>query len=305
MENSKEKNFVSAVVYMRNDASVAFHFVRGIDETLGKYFQKYEIIVVNDSSKDDSVAEVKKYAVSSSSTISILNMSFYQGVELCMNAGLDLSIGDFVFEFDSMYCDWDWDILFKVYQTSLEGNDIVFTLNKKRKNIHKAFYWLFNKYAHVQHHIADTSFCLITRRGINRVRSLTKTVPFRKALYANCGLVQKTVNFEGILETVKPRKERTPYNSLILFTDIAYKFSATMTAVMVFVIMAVIVYALAIFFIGKPVEGWTTTMLFIGISFLGIFSIMSVILKYLSLITNLIFRKQNYVFESIEKLTNQ
>lgn len=309
MEANKEKNFVSAVIYLRNNAPLVTDFIQGLDEALRKYFLKYEIIVVNDSSKDGSADEVRKYAASAQSTISILNMSFCQGVELCMNAGLDLSIGDFVFEFDSVERDWDWSLLFDVYQTSLKGNDIVFTLNKQRNSKHKLFYWLFNKYAHVQHRISDTSFCLITRRGINRVRSLTKTVPFRKALYANCGLEQFTVLFTSPSDLKQPasksRSAHHSYNSLILFTDIASKFALIMTVVMAFIILAVLVYAIVIFITGIPVEGWTTTILFMGLSFLGLFAIMAVILKYLSLLTNLVFRKQNYVFESIEKLTNQ
>ena len=38
-------------------------------------------------------------------TITILNMSFFHGVEAAMNAGVDLAIGDFVFEFDSCIAD--------------------------------------------------------------------------------------------------------------------------------------------------------------------------------------------------------
>lgn len=309
--NSKEKNFISAVVYLHNNEEGIVSFVKDLHETLRANFTNYEIIIVNDCSTDGSVDAVKQYAEAyDTPVISILNMSFCQGVELCMSAGLDLAIGDFVYEFDSIGRDWDWALLFDVYTKSLEGYDIVCALNKRRKNSvsQHLFYWLFNKYAHIQHTIHNHSFSLITRRGINRVRSLTKTVPFRKALYANCGLDLYNLEFVSTGSELKNARGTCPgqsYSSLILFTDLAYKFAFTMTIMMTAIILLVVIYAVVIFFTGKPVEGWTTTMLLVGLSFLALFMIMAVILKYLSLLMNLIFRKHNYVFKSIEKLINQ
>ena len=60
--NNKEKNFVSAVVYLRNNETGIVNFVRGLNETLSSFFAKYEIIIVNDCSSDKSVERVKEYA---------------------------------------------------------------------------------------------------------------------------------------------------------------------------------------------------------------------------------------------------
>ena len=304
--NNKEKNFVSAVVYLRNNETGIVNFVRGLNETLSSFFAKYEIIIVNDCSSDKSVERVKEYAKENEgSAISILNMSFAQGVEQCMNAGLDLAIGDFVFQFDYSHNDWGWELLMDVYRQSLKGFDIVCAVNTKRTKSQPLFYYLFNKYAQIHHKVCDNSFCIITRRGINRVRSLTKQVPYRNALYANCGLGMYNLEYKYESEVVKLEVPRHSYNSLILFTDLGYKAARNMTFLMAGVILFVIIYALVFFFIGHPVEGWTTTMLLLGVSFFGVFAIMAVILKYLSLLTSLVFHKQNYVFESIEKLVNQ
>ena len=60
--------------------------------------------------------------------ITIINMGFSHGLEAAMNAGIDLSIGDFVFEFDSCYMDYDKSLIMDVYFKSLEGYDIVSAL---------------------------------------------------------------------------------------------------------------------------------------------------------------------------------
>lgn len=62
MEQNKEKNFVSAVIYCCNDAEKIGAFIKSVDETLHQNFLKYEIIVVNDASNDDSAKIVKEYA---------------------------------------------------------------------------------------------------------------------------------------------------------------------------------------------------------------------------------------------------
>ena len=64
-----------------------------------------------------------------------------------------------------------------------------------------------------------------------------------------------------------------------------------------------LVYTLAVYFIGHPIEGWTTTVLFLSVAFLGLFGILTVIVKYLQIIVDMVFKRKHYNFESIEKLT--
>lgn len=114
---NKEKNFISAVVYVYNQETQIYRFLELVNETLRNSFEKYEIICVNDASTDGSIKEIKRYASTvKGNVISILNMSFYQGLELSMNAGVDLAIGDFVFEFDLPHASYSSNLIIDVYQ---------------------------------------------------------------------------------------------------------------------------------------------------------------------------------------------
>ena len=64
-----------------------------------------------------------------------------------------------------------------------------------------------------------------------------------------------------------------------------------------------IIYTVVVYLIGHPIEGWTTTVLFLSVAFLGLFGILTIIVKYLQIIVNMIFRRKHYTFESIEKIT--
>ena len=99
---NKEKNFVSCVLYLHNDGAGIRDFLKTVCGTMEENFEKYEIVCVNDCCMDNTVEEIHKFLEESGTrhVVSMINLSFYQGVEMAMNAGRDLAVGDFLFEFD-------------------------------------------------------------------------------------------------------------------------------------------------------------------------------------------------------------
>ena len=121
-KQDKEKNFVSAVLYVHNDEERIENFLRMLCQTLEDNFLKAEIICVNDASKDKSVDVIRSVSSNVENiSITIINMNEYHGVELAMNAGVDLAIGDFVFEFDEVLAEFASDCIMNVYRCSLGG----------------------------------------------------------------------------------------------------------------------------------------------------------------------------------------
>jgi len=308
---SKEKNFISAVIYIYNNEQTIEYFLKTLNTILCNHFENYEIICVNDCSTDNSIDKIKTFCKDSNCTcISIINMSFYHGLELSMNAGLDLAIGDFVYEFDNTYIDYDISTIIDIYNQALNGFDIVSVSPTNKLSLSsKLFYELFNKNSHSQYKLYTESFRILSRRAINRVHSISKTIPYRKAIYANCGLKIHTIFYNSInslnnktVKQVKDNKKSLAINSLILFTDIAYKLAISITFLMIFITIITGTYTIVIYINQVPIEGWTTIMLFLSISFLGVFAILSVIIKYLSILIDLVFKKQKYSIEAIEKL---
>ncbi len=50
MITNKEKNFISAVVYVHNNEKEIANFLENLNKKLNENFEKYEIICVNDKS---------------------------------------------------------------------------------------------------------------------------------------------------------------------------------------------------------------------------------------------------------------
>ncbi len=308
---SKEKNFMSAVIYVHNDVERIGDFLQTVLQVLEDNFEHSEVICVNDYSQDNSTDVMKTIGrKTKSATITVLNMSYFHGKEIAMNAGMDLAIGDFVLEFDTCLLDFEPAEIMKVYRKSLEGFDIVSASpNQRQRFTSGLFYKIFNRFTNFSYQLGTERFRVLSRRVINRISSMNKSVPYRKAVYANCGL--KTANIRyGVTQrqVIKPdpteRKYRTELavNSMILFTGLGYRFSVTMTVIMMFVAVFVAVYSAVIYLFSTPVAGWTTTIFFMSFAFFGLFGILTVIIKYLQILVDLIFKRRKYSFESIEKL---
>lgn len=315
MIKNKEKNFVSAVIYIKNVETKIAAFVKSVHYELEKNFEKFEIICVDDCSQDQSVERIRETVKNlEKANVSVLHMSFPHGRELCMTAGVDLAIGDFVFEFDNVELDYDPTVIMEVYYTALKGYDIVSaSSDSKKKLTSQLFYNIFNRFTNNQYPLKTESFRIISRRAINRIASMNKTIPYRKAVYANCGLECESCYYQSQSTQAKrnhkmERQERRTrrvlaIDSIILFTDVAYRFSIIMTVAMMGIMVLAAVYAIIVFVMGTPIEGWTTTILFLAFAFLGLFGILTIVIKYLSTLIDLVFKKQKYTFESIEKLT--
>jgi dolichol-phosphate mannosyltransferase len=309
---NREKSFISAVIYVRNCASGIYDFLTRLYGVLDSTFENFEIICVNDASTDDGVSVIKK-AVRNINTgvISIINMSYFQGLEVSMNAGVDIAIGDFVYEFDYSVMDYTPDMIVEVYRRLLQGFDIVSAGSRRHRFSSKLFYVLFNQNTNFQYKLNTESFRIISRRAINRIHMMSKTVPYRKALYANCGLKKDMLLYDGAFSVSVNKDGRhnlkrydTAFDAFILFTNIAYKIAKTMALMMMLVTFAGLVYTLIVYALGSPVQGYTTTMLVTTGAFFAVFFLLTVIIKYLSLLVDLVFKKQKYLIESIEKVNN-
>ena len=117
LAQNREHKFVSAVMYLHNDAAYIDMFLSMITQELAALFDKYELIFVNDASSDDGIAKIYdffEHTKMDSQMVSIIQMSHYQGQEAAMNVGRDLAIGDFVFEFDNLFIDYPKTLIRKI-----------------------------------------------------------------------------------------------------------------------------------------------------------------------------------------------
>ena len=303
---SKEHNFVSAVVYLHNDAERVVPFLTMLYGQLEAHFEHYEIVCINDASTDASADTVRRFARERDFPLTLVQMSSWHGVELAMNAGIDIAIGDFVFEFDSVEMPYQPGLLMDSYAKALQGYDIVWACPRRsRHGRRQLFYRIFNASFDSAYRMREDAFRLVSRRALNRVHAISSMPPYRKAAYAASGLKLANLEFEP---SFPPRqKDKNPYtkalDSLALYTDMFYRLSLGISLVLLVLTMAFGIYTVVIYAIPvRQVEGWTSTMLVMCVGFFGIFLMLTIVIKYLSLLVDLVFKKQRYLVEGIEKI---
>ena len=299
---NKEKNFLSSVIYLHDNQQNAVDFFNELDALLADRFEKYEYIVVDDACDEGTINRIKEWAQNRTCPLTIVHLSLYHGKESAMNAGLDAAIGDYIFEFDTAQNLFDINIVFQAYELALQGNDIVCVCPTHVKLSSRLFYKIFNRNSRSKYELQTDAFRLVSRRAINRVHASNSYMPYRKAAYAASGLKMVSLSFDGSVQDGSNGRMSLAIDSLALYTDAGFKLSIGITLFMMAAALFELIYTIVIYCIGKPIEGWTTMMLVMTFGFLGLFIILSIIIKYLSLNMDMIFRKQKYLVESVEKI---
>ena len=115
------------MVYLHDASSFLKYFLDMIIPVCEKNFEQFELVCVDDGCRDGTVELLKEYVEKRQigAMVNVVHMSFFQGLESAMNAGRDIAIGDFVYEFDDIFVDYEPEVIMEVYRRLLEGNDIV------------------------------------------------------------------------------------------------------------------------------------------------------------------------------------
>lgn len=90
---------ISIVVPLQQDGGIISAVVRDIDRVMGRTFRFYEIVLVDDDSTDDTrpiVADILK----SVQRVRYQRLSRAFGRDICLSAGIESAIGDFVCTFN-------------------------------------------------------------------------------------------------------------------------------------------------------------------------------------------------------------
>ena len=165
---NKEKNFISAVVYLHNDGAQAVRFFKALNAVLDQHFEQYELVAVDDACADDTIPTLRDWAKALEKPLTILHLSLHQGRETAMNAGLDAAIGDYVYEFDSTQTPYPIELVFEAYRAAMAGSDIVSVCPRSTAGSSKMFYRVFNGNSHSAYKLRTDAFRLVSRRAINR-----------------------------------------------------------------------------------------------------------------------------------------
>lgn len=196
---------LSVVVPCYNEEKTVGEFYKEVTPVLTEITHDYEIIFVNDGSKDQTLPLIKTLA-SADEKVKVISFSKNFGQQAAILAGLKASRGDAVIPMD---CDLQdpVDVLPKLVEKWQDGYLVVHARRLKRdgetkfkKATAKAFYRFLNKVSETEIPEDTGDFKLLDRKVVDIVTSLKERNKYLRGLESWVGFKQGFVDFE--------RKER-------------------------------------------------------------------------------------------------
>ncbi|MFT7860982.1 MAG: glycosyltransferase family 2 protein [Sulfurimonas sp.] len=199
--NERNMPFLSIVAPCYNEEDVIDIFLEKIFYILQKLDRSFEIVFVNDGSKDNTL-ELLKEKAKEFEEVRVINLSRNFGKEAAMTAGIDATCGEVVVPIDVDLQDPP-ELILDFVKKYEEGYDVVIgkradrTTDTAAKRVSaEMFYKMHNKISEIEipHNVGD--YRLMSRRVVDELKKLPETQRFMKGIFAWLGFKTAVVEYK-------------------------------------------------------------------------------------------------------------
>ena len=271
----------------------------------------YEIILVNDGSRDGSWTVMQRLADQDPRLIAV-NLSRNHGHQLALTAGLDLSAGDTVLIIDADLQDPP-ELLPAMLETMRRDQaDVVYGVRRsrrgetafKRATAH-GFYRLLSNATDVDIPLDTGDFRLMSRRALDAFLSMREQARFIRGMVAWIGFKQVPIlydrdeRFAG--ETKYPLRKmvRFALDALTGFSSAPLKLASHAGLALSAGSVVIVLYILAAWLSGRSIPGWTSLMLVVVVLGAVQMFVLALMGEYIGRLYNESKRRPLYIVESI------
>lgn len=251
-----------------------------INNLLAKHKKyNYEIIFINDGSRDDSLDKLVAIQKKDKRVV-VINFSRNFGHQIAVTAGLDHATGDAVIIMDSDMQDPP-KVSFELIKKWEEGYEVVYAQRRSRKDTFfkkltaKWFYITLQKLAEIDIPRNTGDFRLMDRKVVDELNKFREHNRFLRGMVSYVGFKQTAVLFDRderhAGETGYPLKKMLKFaaDGIVSFSSAPLKLITNLGFLIAGISFLGILYAIGmkIFFPETAVEGWTfivISILFIG-----------------------------------------
>ncbi len=192
---------LSIVVPMYNEEEAMAGFFERVQSVLQTVTPSYEIICVNDGSRDLTLTRLRQFA-DTDPRIKVVNLSRNFGKEIALSAGIDHAKGDAVIPIDADLQDPP-EVIPLMMAKWRAGAKVVLAKRRDRSSdswlkrlTANGAYWLFSKLTHprIPQNVGD--FRLMDREVVEAIKRLPERSRFMKGLFAWVGYEAETVEYD-------------------------------------------------------------------------------------------------------------
>ena len=310
---------ISVIVPSFNEEKNVPLIYERLTSTLSQISDDYEIIFVNDCSKDNTL-EVIKQLSKKDSHVKYISFSRNFGHQIAVSAGLDMCKGKAVVIIDGDLQDPP-ELILEMYKKYQEGYKVVYAKRKTRegetwfkKATAKLFYRFLAAMTSIEIPVDVGDFRLIDKVIVNHLRNMPEKSKYIRGQISWIGYKQTFVEYHRDArlygKTNYPLKKmlRLAFDGITAFSDKPLKMASAIGIISAILSLLAIVYALISHFIfDSAVSGWTS--LIISVLFIGGVQLITIgiIGEYIARINNDVRNRPLYIIEeeNIEKQENK
>lgn len=265
---------ISVIVPMYFEEAVVSECYKRLKEVLTNLDNyEYEIIFIDDGSRDQTLSILEKIAMVDKN-VKIISFSRNFGHQAAVQAGLKLSTGDAVVIIDADLQDPP-ELIPQMISLWENGNDVIYAKRKSREGETKFKLFSAKMFYNILNDLSDVSipkdtgdFRLADRKVVDVINSLPEHNKFFRGLFSWVGFKQAPIEYE--------RKERFagetkyPLNKMIKlakdgifsFSTKPLKFVTRLGIVSIIISILILIYSLLSFIFdwNNLTPGWTSIM---------------------------------------------
>ncbi len=235
--------------------------------------EDYEIVLINDGSRDDSWETMQRLAAADPRLVAI-NLSRNHGHQLALTAGLDLCAGQQILIIDADLQDPPELLADMRAAMAAQQADVVYAVRRQRagetlfkKATAAAFYRLLTRMTETPIPLDTGDFRLMSRRALDAFLSLPEQARFIRGMVAWVGFRQVPLPYDRAErhagETNYPLAKmiRLAFDAVTGFSTAPLRFASHVGLALTAASVLLLVYIAIGFLTGSAVQGWTSTML--------------------------------------------
>ncbi|MBK6339565.1 MAG: glycosyltransferase family 2 protein [Bacteroidetes bacterium] len=270
---------LSIIIPVFNEETNLVLLKERIFNSIAPIFKEFEIIFINDGSKDKSIYIIKEMA-KVDNQIKYIDFSKNFGHQIAVSAGLEMCKGALIVIMDADLQDPP-ELIPKLIEKSKEGFDVVYAKRIQRngetyfkRKTASIFYSLINRLTDVEIPNEAGDFRLINRKICNIIKSMPEKNKFLRGQIAWAGFNQSNVDYireerhSGKTNYTLLKMIQLAFDGITSFSNLPLKLATILGFVVSGFSFLVILYTLYSKYIaGGAEKGWPSIM--VSILFIG------------------------------------
>jgi glycosyltransferase involved in cell wall biosynthesis len=273
--------------------------------------EDYEILLVNDGSRDGSWAVMRELAAEDPHLVAV-NLSRNHGHQLALTAGLDLCRGDHVLIIDADLQDPPELLPPMMQAMRAEQADVVYGVRKsrrgetafKRATAH-GFYRLLSRATEVDIPLDAGDFRLMSRRALDALLAMPEQARFIRGMVAWIGFKQvplaydREERFAGATKYPLKKMMRFAFDALTGFSSAPLKLASHAGLALSIGSVLLILYIGYAWLAGQNIQGWTSLMLVVVVLGAVQMFVLALMGEYIGRLYNEAKRRPLYIVQEV------